>query len=109
VELSMRNDIICHTCRQRLDRYIDQQLSIGQRRQVARHLDHCSACYASYNQRRELRRELGYYLPQLGRDHTPDFQRVWSAIQSELPAQPSSQGGFQMRFGLAAMMLMVLF
>lgn len=105
----MRKDISCYTCRQRLDPYIDQRLSIGQRRQVAHHLDHCAACYVSYNQRRELRRELGYHLPQLGREHTTDFQRVWSAIQSELPLQPSSQTGFQMRFGLAAMMLMVLF
>ena len=104
----MWNEVTCHTCRKRLDGYMDQQLSTGQRRQVARHLDNCPRCYALYSQRRELRRELAYRLPQLGRDHTPDFDRIWGAIQVELPQKSSPQGGFQMRFGLAAMMLMVM-
>lgn len=99
----------CWRCQRNLDAYLDHELPSHIRRRVARHLDDCPRCYQAYIQRRELRHELQRTLPLVGRGDAPDFTALWGAIQAELPRPASSPRPYHMRFGLAALALMVMF
>jgi len=96
--------LACKLCQRQIDSYLDRTLSLHARRQMAQHIDECPACYRTYVQRRDLRRELQRSVPLVGRHHHPDFDRMWGAIQAELP-QPRYQTSFQ--YGLVALMLLL--
>lgn len=98
--------VACHYCKSQLDAFIDGSLSPRARRRVARHIDTCPACYRVYANRRDLRRELQASIPLVGRDHTPDFDRMWGAIRAELPRPRPRYTQF--RYGLVMLMLVLV-
>ena len=100
------NFIVCHYCQTHIDAFIDGTLHLRARRRVGRHIDNCTACYRVYVNRRELRRELQASMPLVGRDHIPDFDRMWGAIRAELPR--SRPRYTQFRYGLVMLLLLLV-
>ena len=96
--------LVCKFYARQIDSYLDKTLNLRARRRFARHIDDCATCYRAYVRRRDLRRDLQGAVALVGRDHTPDFDRMWGAIRDELP-QPRYQAPF--RYGLAALMLLL--
>ena len=104
--MMIRNFLACGYCQARLDAYLDDTLNPRARRRVARHIDSCPSCYRVYVQRRELRRELQNEVPLVGRDHEPDFGRMWAAIRADLPRPKPRYAQFQL--GLVALLLLLV-
>lgn len=95
----------CRVYRLQLDAFLDGRLAPRARQRLACHLDHCPACDRVYNLRRDLRRELTQAVPLVGRDHAPDFDRMWQAVRAELPRPVSRQMPF--RYGLVMLLVVV--
>ncbi|MBC8099104.1 MAG: hypothetical protein H7Y11_06650 [Armatimonadetes bacterium] len=68
----------------RMVAYLHGELPPAARRRVARYIDRYPACYAEYAKQRDAVRELSFRLPLVGQAETPDFTRMWSAIQTQL-------------------------
>jgi anti-sigma factor RsiW len=101
----MTNLLICRYCRANLDAFLDSTLAPRARRRVARHIDSCATCYDAYTRRRDLRRELQQGIPLVGRNHTPDFDRIWSAVRVEIPRLQARRTRY--RYGFAVLMLLL--
>jgi anti-sigma factor RsiW len=96
---------MCRYCRANLDAFLDSTLALRARRRVARHIDSCPTCYDVYTRRRQMRRELQQNIPLVGRRHTPDFDRIWSAVRVELPRPQARHTRY--RYGFVALLLLV--
>lgn len=101
----MINWLMCRYCRANLDAFLDNRLAPRARRRVAKHIDSCPACYDAYTRRRDLRRELQQGIPLVGRSHTPDFERIWSAVRVEIPRPQTRRT--QYRYGFVALLLLL--
>jgi anti-sigma factor RsiW len=99
--------ITCDDCQAHLLTYLHNDATPLMRRRVARHLDHCEACYTLYQQELQLMRELKRAVPHIGAGNSANFDRVWRGIQAEI-RQPSGPR-FQMRYGLAMLALILVF
>lgn len=95
--------LACRYYHSKLDAFVDGRLSPRARRRLARHMDHCPACYRAYTRRRDLQQDLRQTVPLVGRDHAPDFDRIWGAVRTELP-QPRRP---QFRYGVAVLLLLL--
>ncbi len=101
----MINYILCRYWQFNLDAFLDGRLTLGMRRRIARHIDHCPSCYQAYVQRRELRRELQQSLALVGHDHQPNFAQMWQAVQTEIPRTGVRRAQF--RYGLVLLLLLL--
>lgn len=101
----MINWWLCRYSRANFDAFLDGTLAPRARRRIARHLDACPACYEAYSRRRDLRRDLQQTIPLVGRNHTPDFERMWNAVRVEIPRPQSRRT--QYRYGFAALLLLL--
>ena len=97
--------IHCGECRSHLLAFLHGDVSPLLRRQVARHLDHCPACYELYRQELDLMRDLKREVPFIGATHQPRFDLVWAAIQQDIVKPKSAMPRFHFRYGLAMMAL----
>lgn len=97
--------LICRYVHLQLDAFLDSRLSPRVRRRVVRHIDTCPACYQAYARQRDLRRDLQATVPLVGRGAAPDFDRMWSAIRTELPRPQPRQTQF--RYGLVMLLLVM--
>lgn len=104
----MSNGLSCRYCQAHLDGYLDGQLTPKARRRVAEHLARCESCYVEYVRRRDLHGELQRTLPLVGQRQMPDFARTWQAIRVELPHPTYERRRDQARYGLAAVMVMLV-
>ena len=95
-------------CQAQLDAYLDGQLTAKARRRVGQHISRCESCYAEYVRRRDLRNDLQQTLPLVGQRNAPDFARVWQRVRRELPNPTYERRRYQARFGLAALMVMLI-
>jgi anti-sigma factor RsiW len=95
----------CKNCQHHITAYLHGELSSRVRQRMARHLQTCPLCYSVYIQQRETQRELVYYVPLIGQEIRPRYDKMWASIQADLsrPQQPR----YQMRYGLAALMLLL--
>ena len=99
----------CGECRSHLVAFLHGDVSLLLRRQVARHLDHCPACYELYRQELDLMRDLKREVPFIGAMHQPRFDQVWAAIQQDIVKPKSAMPRFHFRYGLAMMALVFVF
>lgn len=102
-------DIQCGECRSHLVAFLHGDVSPLLRRRVARHLDHCMACYNLYLQELDLMRDLKRTVPKIGQGHQPKFDAIWSEIQIEITRPKRDLPRFHMRYGLAALALVLVF
>lgn len=106
--LGIVNSIACRHCQAHLDAYLDRQLTPKARRRVGQHIARCETCYAEYVRRRDLRDELKRTLPLVGQHSAPNFARTWQAVRRDLPHPTYERRRDQARFGLAALMVMLI-
>ena len=102
-------DIQCGECRSHLVAFLHGDVSPLLRRRVARHLDHCPACYSLYLQELDLMRDLKRNVPLIGQGHQPSFDAIWAAIQTDIVKPKPSLPRFHMRYGLAMLALVTVF
>ncbi|MBZ0285978.1 MAG: zf-HC2 domain-containing protein [Anaerolineae bacterium] len=102
-------DIQCGECRSHLAAFIQGDVSPLLRRRIARHIDHCPACYNVYLQELDLMRDLKRSVPLIGNGHQPSFDAIWSEIQSEIVKPKPGLPRFHMRYGLAMLALVMVF
>lgn len=95
----------CKNCQYHMAAYLHGELSQRVRHNITQHIQACRLCYACYVQQREMQRDLEYYVPLIGQETTPRYARMWASIQADL-SRPKHQRS-QIRFGLAALMLML--
>lgn len=101
--------IHCGECRSHLVAFLHGDVSPLLRRRVARHLDHCPACYELYRQELDLMRDLKREVPFIGAAHQPRFDQVWTAIQQDIVKPKSNMPRFHFHYGLAMMALVFVF
>jgi len=101
--------INCGDCRANLVAFAHGDGSPLLRRRVARHLDHCMACYDLYRQELDLKRDLKREVPRIGAAHQPNFNQLWAAIQQDITKPRPSAPRFHMRYGLAVVALALVF
>jgi hypothetical protein len=102
-------DIQCGECRSHLAAFIQGDVSPLLRRRVARHIDHCPACYNLYLRELDLTRDLKRSVPLIGKGQQPAFDAIWSEIQSEIRGPKPGLPRFHMRYGLAMLALVIVF
>ena len=102
-------DIQCGECRSHLMAFLHGDVSPLLRRRVARHLDHCPACYSLYLQELDLMRDLKRNVPLIGQGHQPSFAAIWAEIQTDIVKPKPSLPRFHMRYGLAMLALVTVF
>jgi anti-sigma factor RsiW len=85
--------------------YLHGELAPRTRQRVTQHIHECPMCYTRYIEERDDQRDLTYFVPLIGREDKPRYDKMWVSIQADLsrPKQPR----YQIRYGLAALMLMV--
>jgi anti-sigma factor RsiW len=101
----------CRYCNAQMAAYTHGELPLKARRRIARHLDECSACYAKYNEARELNQQLGYFVPLIGQPHAPQLQRIWAGVQAGMTPPPNKQNRYplSLRYSFVAFMLVLTF
>jgi hypothetical protein len=72
---------------------------------MTQHIQACPMCYTVYIQQRDIQRDLAYYVPLIGQEKTPRYDKMWASIQADM-SRPKQQQ-YHMRYGLAALMLML--
>lgn len=102
-------DIQCSDCRSHLVAFLHGDVSPLLRRRVARHIDHCTACYSLYLQELDLMRDLKRTVPMIGQGHRPAFEAIWAEIQTDIVKPKRDLPRFHMRYGLAALALVMVF
>ncbi|MEO8606745.1 MAG: zf-HC2 domain-containing protein [Chloroflexota bacterium] len=102
-------DIQCGECRSHLVAFLHGDVSPLLRRRVARHIDHCPACYSLYLQELDLMRDLKRHVPLIGKGHQPAFDAIWAEIQTDIVKPKPSLPQFHMRYGLAMLALIMIF
>jgi anti-sigma factor RsiW len=96
-------------CKARMAAYLNGELPIDVQRRVGRYIDQCDACYQEYTRQRALQRELQATLPALGTPGDERLSRMWAGIQQNLHSPPRQrQSAFQLRYGLATLLMLVL-
>ena len=93
----------CKNCQRHMAAYLHGELSPQVRLRVTQHIQDCPMCYTAYIRERDMQRDLTYYVPLIGQDIAPRYDRMWASIQSDLlrPRQPR----YHLRYGLAGLML----
>jgi anti-sigma factor RsiW len=99
----------CHYSRKHLDAYIANELPPTRRARIARHLDGCTTCYAAYVRQRDNGRELARSIPLVGRGQEPDFEHLRRGIMQELRRGSPPPRYANLRYGLAAVALTLIF
>ncbi len=91
----------CKDCKFHMTAYLHGELAPKVRQRMTQHIQTCPMCYTVYIQERDMQHELAYYVPLVG--SRPRYDKMWASIQADMsrPREPR----FQMRFGLAALML----
>ena len=102
-------DIQCGECRSHLVDFVHGDVSPLLRRRVARHLDHCPACYNLYLQELDLINDLKRNVPLIGKGHQPSFDAIWAEIQTDIVKPKPRMPQFHMRYGLAMLALVIVF
>jgi anti-sigma factor RsiW len=95
----------CKNCQYHMTAYLDGELSPPARQRMTQHIQVCPVCYTVHSQQRDLQRDLAYDVPLIGQENRPRYDKMWASIQADMsrPKQPR----YQMRYGLAALMLLV--
>jgi hypothetical protein len=101
--------ITCGECRSHLVAFLLGDVSPLLRRRVARHLDHCEACYVLYLRELDLMRDLKHEVPLIGAGHQPHFDRIWAGIQQDVVKSKPIVPRFQVRYGIAMLALVLVF
>lgn len=101
-----RTLLTCRSCRVLLPAYIERELPLEMRSQVAAHIDRCDCCHASYVHQRALASGLRADLPALGRLDAARASVLWIAVQSDLAATRRSAPFFgQGQMSLAVLLM----
>ena len=95
----------CKTCQFQMTAYLHGEVTRRVGKQMARHIQRCPLCYAVYGQQRDVERELTHYVSLIGQEKAPRYGKMWASIQTDLSDSPKQ--GYQVRYGLAALMLML--
>ncbi len=95
----------CKNCQYHLTAYLHGELSPRERQRMTQHIQACPMCYTVYIQQRDIQRDLAYYVPLIGQENRPRYDKMWASIQADM-SRPKRQG-YQMRYGLAALMLLL--
>jgi hypothetical protein len=93
--------ITCSECQTHLLAFLHHDVNPLLRRQLARHLDHCPRCYATYRSELDLMQNLAHELPLMGARNQPDFNAIWKSVQTEIQRPKPGIPQFQARYGLA--------
>ncbi len=95
-------------CKARMTAYINGGLAPGAKRRMARYINDCPDCYAEYVRQRDIARELERDMPGVGIPHSPQLDRMWANIQTEMTrssSRPARRG--QARYGLIVLALIL--
>jgi anti-sigma factor RsiW len=81
----------CQHTRDHLVAYINGELGRRRTRRIADHLRGCETCYAAYVRERDTARNLTSELTLLGRADAPQFDALWSHIETQLTTAPATR------------------
>jgi anti-sigma factor RsiW len=95
----------CKNCQYHMTAYLHGELSSRARQCMTQHIQACPMCYACYVRQRDMQRDLAYYVPLIGQESRPRYDKMWASIQADLSR--SKQPRYQTRYGLAAIMLLM--
>lgn len=95
----------CKNCQFHMTTYLDGELSPPARLRMTQHIQACPMCYTLYIQQRDTQRDLAYYVPLIGQEIRPRYDKIWASIQADM-SRPKQQR-YQVRYGLAALMLLM--
>lgn len=94
----------------RMTAYLNGQLSVQSRRQIARYIDTDSRCYREYMTHRRIHDELQRQLPVFGAPSPSGLDSIWHGIQDELDqpqTRPRPRRRYAMGYGMAVLLFVL--